>query len=73
MVPASHAAMVMFQTPAEPDVLSKLELRLVAVEIEKSSTQTEHHVPFVIHTPELKDRTLSASQTNAMLTKLWPG
>jgi hypothetical protein len=27
----------------------------------------------VIHTPELKDRTLSASQTNAMLTKSWPG
>lgn len=73
MVPASHAAMVMFQTPAELDVSSKPELRRAAKEREKSSTQTEPHVPFVTHTPELKDRTLSAFQTNAMLTKSSPG
>lgn len=73
MVPASHAAMVMFQMPAELDVSSKLELRKVAVVKEKSSTQTEQHVPFVTHTPELRDKTLSASQTNAMLTKSLPG
>jgi len=69
MVAASLAAMVTYQTSAEPDVSNnQLELPLVR-EKEKSSAVTDQDVPLVTHTPEPKDKTPSASQTNAIKTK----
>jgi hypothetical protein len=72
MVPASLAAMVMFQMRAELDVLRRLAL-LEDVTIEKSILLTEPHAQPVDHTPELKETTLSASQINAMATRSSPG
>lgn len=67
---ASHAAMVMFQMRARPDALSQLTLWIqAALAQEKSSTKTRLLVSLVSHTPELKEKTPSVFQTNAMLTK----
>jgi hypothetical protein len=70
---ASPAAMVMFQTTAEPDVSRRRPPSTLATVKEKSTTLTEADVPPVTHTPELKDRTPSVSQTNAVKTKSSPG
>jgi hypothetical protein len=70
---ASLAATVTYQTTAEPDVLrNPLEL-LLAMPKEKSSTLIDQAVLHANHTPELKEETLSASQTNAVPTKLLLG
>jgi hypothetical protein len=69
MVPASLAAMVMFQTTAEPDVSRRAKLVTLVTEKEISTTQIEPDVLHVIHTQEPKDKTPSASQTNAHPTK----
>lgn len=66
---ASHAAMVTFQTTAEPDVSKRTAVPKPVQEKEKSSTQTDPDVLLVIHTLELKDPTLFASQTNAVPNK----
>jgi len=70
MVPASLAAMVTFQTTAEPDVSRRVSPILQDVPVkERSSTLTEPSAKLVDHTPELKEQTLSASQTNVMPVK----
>jgi hypothetical protein len=69
MAHASLAAMVMFQTTAEPDVSRRTKDLVLAMEREKSTTQTEPDVLHVIHTPELKDKIPSASQTNVIPIK----
>jgi len=62
--------MVTYQTSAEQDASRRTKVSLENVpEIEKSTTLTEPDVPHVIHTPELKDQTLSASLINAAPTK----
>ena len=66
---ASLAAMVMFQTTAEPDVSRSQTDKLLALEKEKSSALTDQDVPHVTHTPELKEVIPSVSQTNAVLIK----
>jgi hypothetical protein len=73
MEPASLAAMVTYQTTAELDVSRRRPPSTLATVIEKSTTLTEADVPHVIHTPELKERTQSASLTNAVKTKSSPG
>jgi hypothetical protein len=70
MVAASHAAMVMFQTLARPDVSRSQIPPMLVPEIEKSTALTDQDVLHVTHTPEPKDQTLSAFQINAMPTKL---
>jgi len=70
MVAASHAAMVTYQTTAELDASRRRPSLNNVPEIERSITLTEPDVPLVIHTPEPKDKTLSASQTNVVETKL---
>ena len=70
---ASLAAMVMFQTTAEPDASRRRPKIANVPEIERSTTQTEPDVPLVTHTPEPKDKTPSASQTNVVPTKSSPG
>jgi hypothetical protein len=70
MEPASNAAMVTSQTPAEPDVLRETSFwrRNHAKEIERSPTKMES-VRHACHTPELRRRTVSASQTNVTTTR----
>lgn len=68
MVLASLAAMVTFQMRAEPDVLRRPTLP-TSVEPEKSSTKTEPDALLADHTPELRETTLSVSQTNAETTR----
>ena len=70
---ASHAAMVMFQTTAEPDVSRRTLVPKPAQEKEKSSTLIEPDVLLVTHTPEPKDPTLYASQINVVPPKSSPG
>jgi hypothetical protein len=69
MAHASLAAMVMFQTTAEPDVSRRTKDLVLAMVKEKSTTQIEPDVPLVTHTPELKDKIPSASQTNVLQIK----
>jgi hypothetical protein len=70
MEAALPAATVMFQTQARPDVSRRpTHWELDVLEIEKSATLMELNVSPVIHIPELKERTLSASQINAKKTK----
>jgi len=68
-VAASLAATVTFQTTVRQDASRNPQLLNNALEIERSTTQTEPDVPLVTHTPELKDKTPSAFQTNAVPTK----
>jgi hypothetical protein len=63
---ASLAAMVTFQTTAEPDASRRRPLLTLAMVIEKSTTLTEADVPPVTHTPEPRDKTPSASLINAV-------
>lgn len=70
MEPASPAAMVTYQTTAEPDVSRRATTSEDNVlVIEKSTTATEQDVPLVTHIPEPKDQTPSASLINALPTK----
>jgi hypothetical protein len=73
MEAASLAATVTYQTTAEQDVSRRTLVPPPVVETEKSSAQTDQDVLLVIHTPEPKDKTLSASQTNVVPTKSSPG
>lgn len=71
---ASNAVMVMSQIQAEQDALRETSfLKKIAANKTERSLDKMESVSNACHTPELKMRTQSASQTNAMITRLSHG